>query len=335
MENRGRLEKALLLAVKIAVGSSAAIYIAGLMNLQYASSAGIITLLSLLATKWETVKLSLLRLISFFFTTALAWLFFPRITSKWLAFGIIILIVVFLSDMLGLRATLSVNAVAATHFMTDTAITIEAMNNELMLVLIGIAFALVLNMFHFNHNRKKDITDGICKVEENLQAVMRDLAFYLLNRDTERNVWEEIVALEKKLKGYRKEATEYQENTFQTHTRYYSDYFEMRLNQCHMLDNLHSEIQKMRGMPRQAEIVANYMYYLSDYVTERNIPDVQRDRLNQIFEEMTQQDLPETREEFESRALLYHVLMDIEEFLNYKAEFIGNLDEVQKKEYWK
>lgn len=335
MENKKKGERALLLAGKIAVGSGAAIYIANLLHLEYASSAGIITLLSLLATKWETVKMSLFRLISFLVTAGLAWLIFPRISSKWIAFGIIILIIVFLTEMLGLRGTLSVNAVAVTHFMTDPVITIEAVLNELMLVLIGVAFAFLLNMFHFNHNRKKDITDGISRIEKRLQDIIYDLAFYLLNQKIERDVWEELRALENTIKEYRKEAYEYQENTFQTHAGYYKDYFEMRLNQCNMLDTLHTEISKMRSMPKQAEVVANYMYYLADYVTERNIPDAQIDKLNQIFEEMAWEDLPGTREEFENRALLYHVLMDIEEFLNYKAEFIKSLDEIQKKEYWK
>ena len=42
--------KTLLLAVKIAVGSSAAIYIAQMLGLEYAISAGTITLLTLLTT---------------------------------------------------------------------------------------------------------------------------------------------------------------------------------------------------------------------------------------------------------------------------------------------
>lgn len=329
-----KIKKSLLLAVKVAIGSSAAIYIAGVLRLEYASSAGIITLLSLLATKWETVKLSLFRLVSFFITAALAWLLFPHLDSKWIAFGIIILIMTFLADFLGLRATLSVNAVAATHFMTDRSITVYALNNELMLVLIGIAIALFLNMFHFNHNRKMDIIGGMRYAEERLQSILRELADYLLQQNTDRDVWEEIRLLERKLREYEKEAAEYQDNTFQTHTRYYSDYFEMRMNQCHMLDSLHAEIIRISSKPNQAEVVAGYMHYLAEYVVERNLPDAQIERLHQIFEEMKEDGLPETREEFESRALLYHILMDIEEFLKFKYEFVKNLDDRQRKEYW-
>ena len=46
-------------------------------------------------------------------------------------------------------------------------------------------------------------------------------------------------------------------------------------------------------------------------------------------------ELPQTMEALESRAMLYHILMDLEEFLVYKARFIRGLDEQQKRKYWK
>ncbi|MFR5555681.1 MAG: aromatic acid exporter family protein [Coprococcus sp.] len=56
----------LLLALKTAIGGSAAIYIAEKIGLQFAPSAGIIAMLSLVSTKWGTLKLSLLRVLTFF-----------------------------------------------------------------------------------------------------------------------------------------------------------------------------------------------------------------------------------------------------------------------------
>ncbi len=50
---------------------------------------------------------------------------------------------------------------------------------------------------------------------------------------------------------------------------------------------------------------------------------------------MKKEELPKSREEFENRAILYHILMDMEEFLVYKQRFVRSLDERQKKLYWK
>ena len=115
--------------------------------------------------------------------------------------------------------------------------------------------------------------------------------------------------MEKKLQELIREAYEYQDNTFQSHPGYYIDYFEMRSKQCGILRNLHTEVKRMRSMPEQARIVAEYVLYLKDYVTEKNRPKAQMERLHEMIESMEQQPLPESREELVSCALLYHILM--------------------------
>ena len=69
-------------------------------------------------------------------------------------------------------------------------------------------------------------------------------------------------------------------------------------------------------------------------VTEINIPIEQMKALDEIFKHMENEPLPKSREEFENRAMLYHVLMDLEEFLILKKRFAESLDEKQKKIYW-
>lgn len=337
MDTRRRLEKRVLLAVKIAVGSALAIYIAEAMHLEFAVSAGTVTLLSLLGTKWETVKISVIRIGTFFLTSLLAMLLIPWMHSEWIAFGMVIFIVALLSVIMGWQASLSVNGVIAAHYMMKMDFSIPFIYNEFMLVLIGVIIALVLNLFHLNGNRKKDIIEDMRYTENTLQGILREMAAYLRGEQLKPlsvSVWEEICTLEKKLREFMEEAVEYQNNNFAAHHDYYLYYFEMRLGQCHMLDSLHAEMKKIRTMPKQAEVVADYMDYLAEYVLEKNVPDAQMERLQGIFEDMKKEEMPESQEEFESRALLYHIMMDIEEFLNYKISFIEDLSERQRKEYW-
>ena len=81
--------------------------------------------------------------------------------------------------------------------------------------------------------------------------------------------------------------------------------------------------------------INTYIMYMADYVVEMNIPDQQIEKLEEISEQMKQEELPKTREEFEGRALLYHILMDLEEFLVYKKRFVNGLDEKKLRIYWK
>lgn len=41
-----------------------------------------------------------------------------------------------------------------------------------------------------------------------------------------------------------------------------------------------------------------------------------------------------TTDDFESRAKLYHILMDLEEFLIFNRRFVEGLDERQRRIYW-
>ena len=336
-EKKRKLEKTLLLSLKIAVGSAAAIYIAEALHLEYAVSAGTVTLLSVLGTKWETVKVSGVRIATFFITSLLAIMLIPWMHSEWIAFGIVIFIVTFLSVIMGWKASLSVNGVIAAHFMMKMDFSIAFIFNEFMLVMLGVVIAFVLNLFHLNKNRKKDLIADMRYTEKTLQGILRELAEYLMQKEKKTlssSVWEEICALEKKLKEFMEEAREYQDNTFEFHHDYYQDYFEMRLEQCRMLDSLHYEMKNIRTVPKQAKVVADYMNYLVDYVKEKNVPDAQMERLQEIFADMKKEELPKSRDEFENRAMLYHIMMDIEEFLKYKIAFIENLSEKQRKEYW-
>lgn len=337
-EMKRKLKKTALLSVKIAVGCGIAIYIAEALHLDYAVSAGTVTLLSLLGTKWETVKFSFVRLGTFFFTAMLVYLIMPRLHSEWIAYGIIIFLLVFFTDIMGWRATLSINAVITAHYLTRLEYTAEFLYNEFMLVFIGVIIAFVLNLFHMNKSQKKHLMEGVCYVEKTMQSDLREMAEYLMGvqmkEQTGRSVWVDITMLEEKLRELMEEAREYQDNTFESHHDYYLDYFRMRLDQCRMLDSLHYEMRKMRSTPKQAKVVADYIRYLADYVVEKNVPEKQMERLDEIFAGMEKEDLPVSREEFESRAMLYHVLMDLEEFLKYKQAFIEGLSERQRKEYW-
>ena len=53
-----------------------------------------------------------------------------------------------------------------------------------------------------------------------------------------------------------------------------------------------------------------------------------------FLEEMCIRARPKTREEFENRAVLYHILMDLEEFLIFKKRFIDMLNEEHFRVYW-
>jgi len=330
-----KLGKIVLLSAKIGIGASVAIYIAELLNLQYATSAGIITLLTLITTRWETFRLSVQRLLTYAVSVGICWIIFSIIPSMWIEYGVFLFLVVLMTEWLGWRSTLSVNAVIGTHFLTTQDFSAGFMINELLLVVIGITIAIILNLFHINSTHENGIIKSMRHVEHQMKKILEEVAGYLMQQSTGDHAWDDVVRLEKELEEYVELASEYHHNTFQTHQDYYVAYFEMRIKQCGALHNLHSEMRRMRQMPMQAHIVADFIVNISQYVTEMNDPKKQIEELENTLEHLRNEPLPETHEEFENRAELYHVLMDLEEFLLYKKRFVEEIDETQFRVYWK
>ena len=66
--------------------------------------------------------------------------------------------------------------------------------------------------------------------------------------------------------------------------------------------------------------------YLAGFMHNRNAPEEAMWKLQNIFDQMEKEALPRTREEFENRAILFHVLMDLEEFLLVKQRFLENTE---------
>lgn len=334
MELQKKLKKIMLPALKIAIGSSAAIWIAESLSLQYASSAGIIALLTIASTKWETMRLSLYRLITFCITVILTFLLFHLLPWDWATYGLFLLFTVIYSTWIGWRVTISVNAVIATHFLTVGNFSLDFVLNEFLLVLIGISIAILINLFYNYKGQLREVLRGMRFTETQLQNVLREVSAYLSETESYPGVWQDIGALESQIQEFIHEAYEYSGNLFPTHSHYYVDYLEMRLSQCRILQSLHAQMRKIRTMPEQAHLISEYILYLTEYIVEMNIPQKQLDRLHQISQDMEQEPMPQTREEFEGRAILYHILMDLEEFLHAKQRFVETMDPAVKKIYW-
>lgn len=335
MISKNKKSKITIQALKTALGSCMAIYIAEELGLKYAATAGIIALLSIVTTTWETLRLSMFRLLSFVMAVALSGVLFSFIESQWVGFGLFIFILVFVSEWIGWKATISVNAVIGTHMLSVHDFSMAFILNEALLVLIGISVAIILNLIQINSRHRNKIVDNMRYTESHFQTVLEELARYLANERMERNVWDDIITLENNLEAFIENAYEYQHNTFPSHTNYYAHYFEMRMKQCNVLHNLHYEMKKIRSLPAQAGIIADYITYLKQYVIEMNVPTEQLERLHQLFDDMKAEPLPKDHDEFENRAMLYHILMDLEEFLIFKKRFVDSLRDAHFKVYWK
>ncbi len=313
-------KKMVLKALKIAVGSCVAIMIAQFFGLAYAASAGIITLLTVQNTRKDTIELTLERLWSFLLSILLIFVCF-HFSGRlgWINYGIYILLMVVSCYYFDWQNTISVNAVMGTHYLMSPDYSLGFVLSELSLVLIGTGTALIMNWRMPSY--LKEIREDIRRIEDGMQQVLRELACELEGYREVEHAWLDLDRLEEHLHLGLNRAYEQAYNSLSEADLYYIEYMEMRMQQCTMLQTLKNRIRSLQEMPRQAGMVGRYLRYLEQYVHEDNIPDEQIEKLQQVMDQMKTEALPETREEFESRAVLYHVLMDLEEFLFIKQRF--------------
>lgn len=329
-----QFKKQSVFIIKVSVGSCVGILMAQRMNLEFASSAGIIALLSMLGTRKESLQMAADRIISFGVSAALAWLVFAHVGNGWVTYGIYTALLMSVCQIFHWRGVMSVNAVIGTHFWSSPVFTGKHIFNELCLVLIGCGVAVVLNLFHLNREQERQIIRDMRDIEKKLQGILEKLSCYLVGDGREQEVWSDIENLERHLKLSLTLAYEYQSNTFASHTDYYHRYIEMRQRQCEILFHLHRDMNKLRNLPKEARLVADYISYVRSFVLERNEPTRQLARLSEVMEGFLRDAVPHTRKEFEGKAALYHIMMDLEDFLLCKKRFMESLGREEKRIYW-
>ena len=319
MDSHGRRKMAIKV-LKIAVGSCMAVAIAQFFELPYATSAGIVTLLTVQNTRRDTIRLAAERLLSFLLSVLLVFVCFRYIGKlEWVNYGVYIFLMVHVCYFFGWENTISVNAVMGTHYLLTPDYSLNFAASELAVIAIGTALALLMN-WHMPSNLKT-LREDIRKAEDDMQQVLQELACYLEGKLDGAHIWLDLDQLEQSIHRGLERAHEHAHNTLSEEDHYYIEYMEMRLQQCALLQAIRHRVWKIDGMPEQAKIISDYLRYLAPYVHEKNIPDRQSADLQQVFDQMKQQPLPESRDEFESRAILYHVLLDLEDFLFVKKRF--------------
>ncbi|MEY8257972.1 aromatic acid exporter family protein [uncultured Dubosiella sp.] len=326
------MRKAIIQGLKLAVGTIIAIALSERIGILSPYATGSIALITLLSSKWDTVRLTVYRLITYFITVAVTWMVFSIIGYPIVTFGIVMALLYWLCKACSLMSTLAVNGVICSHFLTYTDFSPEMIVHEFLIVLIGVLCALVVNQFYTKRTTQKELIRYVHQSSDDLVKCMHSMADRLENKEY---VPFSIDAYEEKLVDAYELARDFEENTFSKHTNYYSNYFRMRLSQCHILKNMMAELERMPMHVRQEQIVVHYIRYLAAYITETNAPYKQEQELRTILDHLDEEQLPATRSEFESRAYLFHILMDLREFVQCKQVYIDSLSPKQKEEYWK
>lgn len=318
--------------IKISVGAVTAAAVSYAMGLEYAVSAGIICLLTIQDTRKETLSITLKRLIAFCGVTALCALIFGMLGFGLLQLGAVLLLFLIICGTLDMNEAVAMNSVIATHYFVSGDISIRMIGNELLLLMAGAGIGVLLNIFMPSNTRK--IRRIQQETDDKIRRIIGRMAVYITAEDKSDYTGSCFEETDRLLEALRHESVKYIGNSFVSEKDYFYKYVGMRMEQCVILMRIFTDIKRLSIVTSYAEPIAVFLGEMSGQFSEINDAKGLLEDIDGLFAYYSEEALPQSREEFENRALLYHILCDLKNFVALKAEFADALDENEKKRYW-
>lgn len=301
--------------IKTAVGTGASIAIAELLSLSFSPSAGIMTILCIQPTKKRSLRTALSRILA-----CMQGLFLASLLFLWFGYHPITLVGLFLVHIpllvrLRLQESLVTSTVVVFHLYTAKELTVPFLLNEIQLILIGVGVALLLNLYMPSNELKlKKVTQNI---ESNFQMIFRQLAFFVRSGDT---AWsgKELVETAQLLEQARNIAMQMLENQLLRKQDKHYRYVKMRERQFERIEQMLPLVSSIDLHVKQCHDVADLFDYLSAHLSDnpQQLLEYWKSKRD-VFKEM---DLPASRDEFETRASLYALLNDMEQYILIEME---------------
>ncbi|HHX80793.1 MAG TPA: aromatic acid exporter family protein [Acholeplasmataceae bacterium] len=292
--------------IKMTTGFIAGMLIAKALELPYFYTAGVIAVLSLEPTRKASLESGIIRIIDSLLGLGLATLLFYLFGFHVLVLFIFVSLFIPISFFLKIDRGIVVSLVLVSQIYLESHLHFSL--NALYILLIGVGVAFLLNLYMpKNEHIKKEIAlidqhlnkliQGIAKqqpvsfeeIEELLSATYNNIQVELENIN--------IPLTTKRLK-----------------------YVEMRTEQVSILKRVYQILNNVDQI-KEKEIILNFLKEFDNRIGEKNYASPLLNRLNELFLMFKESALPESRDQFENRAQLYYVLLEIDLFLKIKLTY--------------
>lgn len=312
-------KQVLFRSLKIALAAVVSILLATKLGLLYAVSAGTVAILSLRSTKRETLKTAANRGLAFLCALGIAFVCFFIFGFTIAAFGIFLFFFALLCFRFGWEEALAPDAVLISHFLIQRSMRPQLLLEELLVFGIGAGMAILFNL---HLHRKSDRFEGLADaVDDVIKELLGAIADGLKNQEAV--ALEEIFErLESSLDEARDCAVTNYNNALRSRDTYELDYVNMRRQQKVVLKEICVSISQLEYFPAQAIRVGEIVKTIQQDYHKTNTVEGLLAQLETVITDMKQEKLPVTRDEFEARAILFTVLLQLKSLLQIKREFI-------------
>lgn len=317
--------------IRITVSALLANIVAFWIGLENPYAAGIIAILAVLNTQKETIERAKEYTISTVIAFITATIVFLIFGFSYYSFAVYLVIYVPFAYYLGVEAGIAPCSVLVTHFLIAGSVSINWQINGLSIMLIGLFFALVANFWIPSYT--KELERLVNDIEKQMSLILFLIERQLLENQANRNrVHAELIDLCKKITKLEKLALfEFENSQFSKDSKdYYIRYGQMRKSQYVILKGMNEDLTNVKPNTDENRILASMFSETAEQLDESNTGVELLTKISHLYRVYRDSELPKTREEFESRAVLYNVLTDFEKFLAVKRDFYLEFGESNK-----
>lgn len=304
--------------IKTAIGAPIAITIAQLLGLQNFATAGILTMLCIQPSRKRSALTAWDRFLACVIASLFSFVFFELLGYNTIVLGLMLALFIPTTVIMKITQGIMTSSVIIINLYISKHIDYSFLFNQFMLILVGIGVGLVVNLYMPSMDKK--FKEKQKKLERNFQIILLEIASYIRNNN---KTWDgkEITQTEEMLDKATDLTEVDKENHMLRNEHTYYDYFVMRKKQFELLKRMLPLVAKLPSHDEFAERVADFFESLSEAVHPENTAILFLDELKELREAFYESELPQTREAFETKANLFRLLHEIEDYLLIKKRY--------------
>lgn len=299
--------------IKTALAAIIAIYTAVYLKLDPPLGAGILAILGVEVSRMKGLKSAVQR-----FVASSLGLFFASLVFTIFGFHIwvVALFILMTFPVLArfqLKDGIVTSAVIVFQLFAHGEVTVDVLENEVLLMIVGLGWATIINFIYMP--KDQHLLESLkASVERLFGVIFTEMALNLRNPS---HIWNgsELLEVHRMIEEGARRAVLNKENRVFGQEHYWSTYFEMRRLQLESMQVMLEELALVYEKLPQNEPLAEILELLSEEVKSEVYRGITEKRLSDLRQLYRTMELPRTRDEFELRAAIFKMRMELERYL--------------------
>ncbi|AYU55304.1 aromatic acid exporter family protein [Staphylococcus debuckii] len=303
--------------IKTAVGMALGIIIAKLIGLDNFSSSAILVVLCIKHTKVHSLQAIISRFVSCILILILGSVIFSLLGQNAIVLGLIVLLFIPLTVMLGVQEGIVTSCVILLHVFNAKVIDFHLFVNEVLLLIVGLGIAFLMNMIMPSLDNK--LEEYKYKIEKQFTEI-----FYTFSKacfDVNYSVEVPLKEVSTEIQKAKSFAFRDVKNHYVRNENSYYHYFDMREEQLEIIERIQHILKSMES---EDAILHRLGTLFAEIAKNVNSNDYTAMRLYSLYElhiELYDQALPDSKEALINRANEIQIVNELERYLQIKSQF--------------